>query len=89
MDPRCRELDHPGAGHDLAPLGEAVADHQPPAGLVEQRGVSIEMRAALGLQGQHLARRQAAQLVEVERSDLGAASTSWTILSMAYSSCAH
>ncbi len=53
---------------------EAVADHQPPAGLVEQRGVGLQVDTALGLQGQRhqLARRHAAQLVKIERSDLGA-----------------
>ncbi len=43
------------------------------AGGVEQFGVDLEVRAALGLEGEreHLAGGQAAQLVEVERGDPG------------------
>ncbi len=40
-------------------------------GRVEQIGVGLEVRAALGLEREHLAGGQAAQLVEVERGDPG------------------
>ena len=68
VDARCLHLDHPGAGHDLSLFGVAVADHEPFARLVDDLGVSVEVSPAFGQQGggQHLARGQAAQLVQVD-----------------------
>jgi hypothetical protein len=49
-------------------LAVAVADHQPPAVAGAVVGVGLEVGAPLGLQGgrDHLARRQPAQLVQIQ-----------------------
>ena len=55
IHPRRHHLDRPGAGHDLAGLGVPVADHQPPAVLVDLVDQARHVRVDLGLQrrGQH------------------------------------
>jgi hypothetical protein len=69
VHPGADDLDLPGPGRKLAGWGVAVADHQPMAVLVDQRGKGGDVGVDLGLErrGQHPAGALASQLVQAHR----------------------
>jgi hypothetical protein len=68
IHPRAADLDRPGAHRQGPGWGVAVADHQPPAALVDLVGVGGQVGVHLRFQGlgQHPAGALAGQLVQVQ-----------------------
>lgn len=73
IDPGRAHLDRPRSGCDDPRSGVAVPDHEPVAGGIDLVRVGLEVGAALGQErdGQHLLRRQSAQLIEIDRRQVG------------------
>jgi hypothetical protein len=68
IHPRAADLDRPGAHRQRPGWGVAVADHQPPAALVDLVGVGGQVGVHLSFQGlgQHPAGAFAGQLVQAQ-----------------------
>jgi len=70
---RGAHLDRPRSGRNDPRSGVAVPDHEPAAGGIDLVRMGLEVGTTLGQErhGQHLLRRQPAQLIEIDRRKVG------------------